>query len=137
MHDAPIINPGWLTTQEDIEVSIAMFKRLREVWGVPAMRNVTIGDEFFPGSNITTDADIENYIRGNSMPIYHAAGTNKMGMANDTSAVVDSRGRVFGVNKLRVVDISAFPVLIPGSAPQTGVYALAEKLADAIKEDQT
>lgn len=38
----------------------------------------------------------------------------KMGTSDDTSAVVDSRARVFGVTGLRVVDASAFPLLPPG-----------------------
>lgn len=61
-------------------------------------------------------------------------------------AVVDSRARVFGVDGLRVVDVSAFPLLVPGH-PQSSVCKcssgmielmltfvdmLAEKIADDI-----
>jgi len=54
-----------------------------------------------------------------------------MGKSNDPMAVVDSKARVFGVQGLRVVDASAFPLLTPGH-PQSTVYALAEKIADDI-----
>ncbi len=47
-------------------------------------------------------------------------------------AVVDSRARVFGVQGLRVVDISAFTLLPPGH-PQATIYMFAEKIADDIK----
>jgi len=50
-------------------------------------------------------------------------------------AVVDSEARVIGVNGLRVVDVSAFPFLVPGQ-PQSMVYALAEKIADGILDGQ-
>lgn len=40
--------------------------------------------------------------------------TGAMGKPNDPNAVVDSRGRVFGVHGLRVIDASAFPLLPPG-----------------------
>lgn len=43
-----------------------------------------------------------------------------MGKQGDPNAVVDSHGKVFGVNKLRVIDISAFPFLVPGQ-PMSGV----------------
>lgn len=33
---------------------------------------------------------------------------------NDTMAVVDSKAKVVGVERLRVVDTSAFPILPPG-----------------------
>lgn len=46
-------------------------------------------------------------------------------------AVIDSQARVFGVQRLRVVDSSAFPFLPPGH-PQATIYALAEKIADHI-----
>lgn len=42
-----------------------------------------------------------------------------MGTANDTMAVLDSRARVFGTEGLRVVDISAFPLLPPGHPQAT------------------
>jgi choline dehydrogenase len=55
----------------------------------------------------------------------------KMGKSSDPMAVVDSKARVFGVQGLRVVDASAFPLLVPGH-PQSTIYALAEKIADDI-----
>lgn len=55
-----------------------------------------------------------------------------MGKKNDTMAVVDTVGRVYGVENLRVVDASIFPLLPPGH-PQATIYALAEKIAEDIK----
>ncbi|KAF5879223.1 putative gmc oxidoreductase protein [Botrytis fragariae] len=46
-------------------------------------------------------------------------------------AVLDSKARVYGVQGLRVVDASAFPVL-PAGHPSSLVYILAEKIADDI-----
>lgn len=54
-----------------------------------------------------------------------------MGGRGDSSAVVDAEARVIGVRGLRVVDASAFPFLPPGH-PQATVYALAEKIAEAV-----
>ena len=54
-----------------------------------------------------------------------------MGKVNDSMAVVDSAARVIGVNRLRVVDASAFAILPPGH-PSGTVYALAEKIANDI-----
>jgi len=90
-----------------------------------------IGDEVYPGSNVTSDADIAQMVRDSALTLYHPAGTCRMGMANDSMAVVDSKARVIGVGKLRVVDASTFPFLPPGH-PQSSVYMLAEKISDDI-----
>lgn len=98
MSDHPLINPNCLTTKSDLEVSIAMFKRLRQAWRTPALAaNLTIGDEYYPGPSVQTDEEIEKHIRSTLTPVSHASATCKMGKADDELAVVDSHGKVYGV----------------------------------------
>ncbi|KAL2034586.1 hypothetical protein VTO58DRAFT_105300 [Aureobasidium pullulans] len=125
----PVINPNWLAAPEDVDMAIAGFKRTREIW---SHINVTIGPEHLPGPNVTTDAQILDYIRDAAFTLYHASATCKMGRNDDKMAVVDFKARVYGVQGLRVVDASAFPFLPPGH-PQATVYMLAEKIAEDIK----
>lgn len=122
--DLPIINPNWLATETDQQVAVAIYKRTREAFGSAAMAPVVIGNEYFPGDQIQTDAEILDVIRQTLMTIYHASCTCKMGTDQDRMAVVDSRARVFGVQQLRVVDASIFPVLPPGH-PQSVVCRLS------------
>ncbi|OJJ48729.1 hypothetical protein ASPZODRAFT_14855 [Penicilliopsis zonata CBS 506.65] len=129
--DLPIINPNWLETTTDKEVAVAMFKRMRQAFQSKAMAPVVIGDEYFPGVQTKTDAQILTFIKNNLMTLWHAASTCKMGSADDSMAVVDSEARVYGVEGVRVVDASAFPFLPPGH-PQSTVYMLAEKISEAI-----
>ena len=42
-----------------------------------------------------------------------------MGGKNDSTAVVDTNGRVYGVQSLRIVDASIFPLLPPGHPQST------------------
>ena len=42
-----------------------------------------------------------------------------MGNATDPNAVVDSKGKVFGIQALRIVDSPVFPLLPPGHAQST------------------
>ncbi|KAI0180677.1 putative choline dehydrogenase [Hypoxylon sp. FL1284] len=149
MSDHPLINPNWMTTQRDIDLVIGGFKRLRQILESPVMGNVTIGLEYYPGPNVTTDDQIHRQIQESFNTMYHASSTCRMGLSNDEYAVVDSHARVYGVRNrelissldvervintaiVRVVDASAFPFLPPG-LPQSTIYMLAEKIADDIK----
>ena len=126
----PVINPNWLTDPRDKDQAIAAFKRMRQIWA--QMSEITIGDEFMPGSAVRSDEEIWEWIQKDGITIWHASSTCKMGRSTDPLAVVDSKARVYGVEGLRVVDASAFPFLTPGH-PQSGVYMLAEKIAEDIK----
>jgi len=117
MSDPPLINPNWLTHPADIELAIAGFKRQRQVWA--KMQNLTIGQEYFPGPAVQSDAEILDFIRKNLAPVWHAAATCKMGPMSDEMAVIDSQARVYGARGLRVVDASSFPFLPPGHPQAT------------------
>jgi choline dehydrogenase len=63
---------------------------------------------------VSSDADILALIKKSVGSVFHASCTCAMGKASDKNAVVDSNANVIGVNRLRVVDASAFPFLPPG-----------------------
>ena len=133
MLDPPVIDPQWLTAQADIELAVQALKRARSIMASPALQSIRLGDEIAPGPAVTTDAQLEEYIRNTFFMNWHAACTCKMGRSNDSMAVVDSRARVIGVQNLRVVDASSFALLPPGH-PMATVYGLAEKIsADIIR----
>ncbi|KAL4807447.1 hypothetical protein BDV18DRAFT_158665 [Aspergillus unguis] len=134
-YDPPIINPNWLQTESDQQLAVAMFKRLRQAFASEEMKPVVIGEEYHPGPHVQSDEDILNWIRDNIMTLWHPSRTCKMGTRDDPLAVVDGRARVFGVNRLRVVDASAIPFLPPGH-PQAVCYMLAEKIAEDILAHQ-
>jgi choline dehydrogenase len=112
--DPPLINPNWLTHPTDQAVAITAFKRAREIGTTRAMRNITIGQEFFPGLEVQTDAQILDLVSRALLPVSHAACTCRMGRGTDRMAVVDPHARVYGVQGLRVVDASSMPILVPG-----------------------
>lgn len=133
--DPPVINLGWLTDAADGEALVAAFKRVREAWNSSAITGYVVGPEIAPGDAVSTDAQILEYIRQSLQPIWHASSTCAMGKSGTEGAVVDSKARVFGVKRLRVVDNSVIPFSLPGH-PQSSVYMLAEKIAEDIIESR-
>jgi choline dehydrogenase len=65
------------------------------------------------------------------MSTYHPVGSAKMGPADDSEAVVDNELRVHGIDGLRVVDCSVFP-LIPSGNTHAPVVAVADRGSDLI-----
>ncbi|HWM45369.1 MAG TPA: GMC family oxidoreductase N-terminal domain-containing protein [Xanthobacteraceae bacterium] len=88
------------------------------------------GPEIAPGPNVTSDADIEAYIRRTTITVHHPAGTCPMGLG--PAAVLDPELRVRGVEGLRVVDASAMPDLVTAHI-NACVLMIAEKAADLIR----
>ncbi|KAL6689976.1 GMC oxidoreductase-like protein [Trichoderma pleuroticola] len=129
--DQPVINPGWYSDPRDHQTAIAAFRYIRALEATKSLTELQVSGETIPGPTVQTDDEILQYIRESSTCLFHASATNKMGTSSDKMAVVDAQARVFGVTNLRVVDISAFPFLVPGQ-PLSMVYALAEKIADSI-----
>jgi choline dehydrogenase len=134
--DPPQIDLKYYTHPEDQAVAIYAFKNLRKVLAEFVTYNYTIGPnngEVAPGPAVLTDEEIMGYIRSDAVPVWHALGTCAM-LPRDKGGVVDARLRVYGVEGLRIVDASVFPV-IPDQHTQGPVYMVAEKAAAMIKED--
>jgi choline dehydrogenase len=125
---APIVYLGWLDSLEDQEIAVAAYRRARSIAkGISAF-----GEELSPGANVTTDAQILEYIKSKGVTaIHHGAATCAMGRNASSGAVVDSKARVFGVQRLRVIDTSSLPFSAPGHT-QGVTYAHAEKLAQDV-----
>lgn len=115
----PLINPNWLTDPVDVELAVAAFKRTRDFFNTTAIKPILIGPEYFPGSQVATDAEILDHVRKSFDTIFHASCTCAMGRVSDPQAVVDSKARVIGIDALRVVDASALPFLPPGHPQST------------------
>lgn len=77
-------------------------------------KSVVIGEEYFPGPNTSTDADILEQIQSDFNGLRHAFCTCRMGRPDDENAVVDSKARAIGAKNLRVVDAPSFALLPPG-----------------------
>ncbi|KAF1994984.1 GMC oxidoreductase [Amniculicola lignicola CBS 123094] len=138
MSDQPLINSNYYAHETDAIIGVHSFKYLREILRHPALAQYTIGPnagEVSPGPAVgdNDDAAILEYIKANTIPNWHASGTNRM-MPLEDGGVVDPTLKVYGVDGLRVVDCSILPVL-PDVNILGPVYMVAEKGAEMIRAE--
>jgi len=65
---------------------------------------------------------------------YHPSGTVKMGPRSDTQAVVDARGRCYGVEQLVVADASIMP-FVPRANTNLSCFMIGEKVGEWIRTE--
>ena len=79
------------------------------------------------------DEELGEIARSTIIGTNHVVGTCRMGRPDDPLAVTDNTGRVFGAERLRVIDASLMPTL-PSANTHVPTVMLAEKLAARIAE---
>jgi 5-(hydroxymethyl)furfural/furfural oxidase len=104
--------------------------------GPAALRHYMIDTfivEGFTFDEVMSDDDaLEAFVRKAAIGVWHASCSCRMGRPDDPMAVVDTQGRVKGVQGLRVVDASIFPV-VPCANTNFPTLMAAEKIADGMQ----
>ncbi|HEV2146494.1 MAG TPA: FAD-dependent oxidoreductase [Longimicrobiaceae bacterium] len=82
-------------------------------------------------SDVALERAVSTFVR----PSAHACGSARMGRSPEAGAVVDPRGRVYGVDGLWVADASVMP-LIPSAPTHLTSLMVAEKIAAGMREER-
>ncbi|KAI9821656.1 MAG: hypothetical protein M1827_002237 [Pycnora praestabilis] len=127
----PLIDPRYGSNPVDLQILSEALKFNRRILATPPMMELQPA-QFVPPMNADDDA-LMQVIKNGIRTEYHPSGTCAM-LPLERGGVVDSHLRVWGTQNLRVVDAGIIP-LIPAAHLQATVYAVAEKAADILKED--
>ena len=131
-HDAPLIDPAFLSDDRDLAVLIKggqMQQRILESKPFDPIR----GKMLYP-ARIDDPTGMAQDIRNRADTQYHPVGTCKMGPDSDPLAVVDAQLRVKGIAGLRVADASIMPTLVGGNTNAPSIM-IGEKLADLLRSN--
>ena len=134
--DTPLVNfryfeEGSDAAGDDLKAVVTALRFVRRMTHESKQRGL-IQQEELPGETVQTDAQLADYVRDNAWG--HLASCSCAIGPRESNGVLDSRLRVHGIERLRVVDASVFP-RIPGFFIAGAVYMVAEKAADMILED--
>ncbi|MEZ5589991.1 MAG: choline dehydrogenase [Gammaproteobacteria bacterium] len=127
----PAILFNYLQHEEDRADWRACIRLTREIIAQAALDDYR-GEEIQPGGSVSSDADIDAWVRANAESAYHPSCTCKIGGDHDPMAVLDADCRVRGIENLRVVDSSIFPTITNGNLNAPTIM-VAEKAADLIR----
>lgn len=133
-HAVPVSRPNRMRALNDI--TLANTLRAKVLAGlfdtVPAVGRPALASLSEPGIDIgqlARDPKALAEITAKSVAgVFHPGGTCRMGAADDTLAVTDPEGRVYGVDGLRVVDASLMPTLPRGNT-NIPTIMIAEKIS--------
>ena len=124
----PIIDQGYLNDPGDKDITVLMegLELIREISHQKDL-SALIGDELLETSKITSLDDIRN----SALHYYHPVGTCKMGPDSDSKAVVNTVGKVHGMDNLYVVDASIMPN-VPRGNTNIPVAMVAERIVSTL-----
>ncbi|MFJ8546628.1 GMC family oxidoreductase [Streptomyces sp. NPDC093586] len=114
LQDPPRLVPGYLSTDQDKERTVAAFTRAREILATEPFASVMT--ETFPGTDVVDPEAVLRYVLDHGVTV-DAVGTCALG----TDGVVDDELRVRGTHRLRVADASVMPALTTGDTEATSM----------------
>jgi choline dehydrogenase-like flavoprotein len=124
---SPLINPNFLTHPFDRRLIIDGIRETMRIQRAPVFAHRTL-KTLGPASD--SDEDIWQHVKSNLRSSWHMSCTAAMGR-HEGEAVVDSRFRVFGVEGLRVVDLSVCPFVV-NAHTQSAAYVMGEIGAEVL-----
>ncbi len=105
------IAPNFLTAAYDRQAIAGLFRAAGELFSASPIADCIDHQKFLVGPpDGDDDESLAEYVRTKGFANSHGVGTAAMGPGDE--AVIDSRLRVRGVEGLRVVDSSAYPVMV-------------------------
>jgi choline dehydrogenase len=88
-----------------------------------------------PPGIMESDEALADYIRATTSTTWHVCGTCRMGPKSDPMAVTDQRGRVHGIDGLRVADASLMPDIVSCNTNLTSIM-IGERVAEWMENEE-
>lgn len=124
---SPLIQPNYLSTEEDKKVAADSLRVVRHICAQNAL-SPFCPEEIKPGLDFQSDEQLAERAGDIGTTIFHPVGTAKMGVKEDPMAVVDGKLQVFGIGRLRIADASVMPTITSGNT-NSPTMMIAEKAA--------
>ena len=129
--EKPAVLLNLLTEREDVDAVMRAIRLLRRIAATEPLAQ-SLGAELRPGHEVSTDAELERWVRQHCEHTYHPSCTARMSM-DRADGVVDSQLRVHGVDGLRIADCSVLPRITRANTNAPAIMA-GERCATFVRE---
>lgn len=125
----PLIDPNYLGAEVDLEIFADIMLHLQTVARAEplASRLKGKGHVYQPGYFELNDSNVRAHVKKTMSTEFHPCGTSTMS-PRDKGGVVDERLKVYGTERLRVVDASIFPLQVRANRKTLFLHALTQPL---------
>lgn len=134
VEERPVWDPQYNSEEIDMELLANGVQFVEKLVGTEPLASILKPNGKRLQNHVQDLESARGVVRSRQISVFHLSGSASM-RPQDSGGVVDTRLRVYGVDNLRVVDASVFP-LEPSGNIQSTVYAVAERAAVIIKEDR-
>ena len=113
INDDPIIDPNYLSNNEDIYDVECAFDFIKNLSKTKAIKEVSLGPINIDPLN-SSSKDLIDHFRNTASSVYHPSCTCRMG-SDEASSVISHRLKVHGLKNLWIADASIFPNIPSGN----------------------
>lgn len=130
LSDPVSLDLGVLAEQADVDALVASLKHCRSIGAQDALAKEWGAHEIWPGQDVQTDEQLEEYARNSVVTYHHQVGTCAMG--ESAESVTNPRTlEVYGVQGLHIADASIMPTVPTGNTNAPSIM-IAERVADML-----
>jgi choline dehydrogenase-like flavoprotein len=128
-----LFDPNVFSHPYDRRVVVEATRDVLKIVESPTFASRVVGPSSISGiPKSDSEDDILDYWKNSLASTWHMTGTCKIGKSeNGDRAVVDPNLKVYGVENLRIADMSIFP-FVPNSHTQTSAYLVGLLLGDKL-----
>ncbi|KAF1815472.1 alcohol oxidase [Eremomyces bilateralis CBS 781.70] len=127
--DAPLCDPQLLTNPYDKQNAIRGIRYALEIVKNSSLQKDMVKPYLVPADE--SDEAIWEFIKGNVSSTWHMSCTVRMGKGEDERACVDTKFRLKGIERLRVIDLSVLP-FVPNAHTVSWAYLVGETGAERL-----
>lgn len=131
---APAIRLNYLDDPRDLPRLVHSVRTAIDLLARPSFARIGMRRVGPSDKDLADDRTLGDWITSRLATSFHTSCTARMGPASDPTSVVDQRGRVHGVDGLRIADISIMPTITRRGPAATAVM-IGERIADLMDRE--